>query len=97
MSLIGVFPNGAQFSLNSANSGTLINHSSMNWAQFKDPVFHLCLVGTVVACWPLTEELAGSSPFNDKYFLSLNSANSVKTFRKNSIVSQIVVIFLNRE
>ena len=30
-------------------------------------------------------EMAGSSPFNDKYFLSLNSSNSVKTFRKNSI------------
>ena len=54
----------------------------MNWAQFKDPVSHMCLVGTVVASWSLTQEVAGSNPFNDKYF----SVNSVKTFRKNSIV-----------
>ena len=25
----------------------------MNWAQFKDPVCHMCLAGAVVACWPL--------------------------------------------
>ena len=23
----------------------------MNWAQFKDPVSHVCLAGTVVASW----------------------------------------------
>ena len=52
----------------------------MNWCQFKDPISHMCLVGAVVASWSLTQELTGSSPFNDKY-----SLNSVKTFRKNSI------------
>ena len=31
--------------------------------------------------------MAGLSPFNVINFLSLNSANSVKTFRKNSIAS----------
>ena len=36
----------------------------MNWAQFKDPISHTCLAGAVVACWSLTQEVAGSSPFN---------------------------------
>ena len=37
----------------------------MTWAQFiKDPVFHMC---QVVAPWSLTQEVASSSPFNDKY------------------------------
>ena len=35
----------------------------MNWTQLKDPVSHMCLAGTVVACWYLTQEVAGSSPF----------------------------------
>ena len=35
----------------------------MNWAQFKDPVSHMCLTGTVVAAWSLKQEVAGSSPF----------------------------------
>ena len=34
----------------------------MNWSQFKDPVSHMCLAGTVVASWSLTQE-AGLSPF----------------------------------
>ena len=41
------FINGAELllnSVNSANSGNLINHWSMNWAQFKDPVSHMCFV-----------------------------------------------------
>ena len=41
----------------------------MNWAQFKDPVSHMCLAGTVVASWSLIQEVAGSSPFNDKFFV----------------------------
>ena len=56
----------------------------MNWAQFKDLVSHVCLAGTVIASWFLTQEVTGSSLFNDKYFLSLNLANSLK---KNSSVS----------
>ena len=35
-----------------------------------------------VASWSLTEEVAGSRPFNDKYFLSLNS---VKHLRQTSM------------
>ena len=29
----------------------------MNWVQFKDPVTHMCLAGTVVASWHLTQEV----------------------------------------
>ena len=34
----------------------------MNWIQFKDPVPHMCLVGTVVASLSLTQDVTGSSP-----------------------------------
>ena len=44
----------------------------MYWAQFKDNVSHMCVAGTVVATWYLTKEVAGSSPFNDKYFITEN-------------------------
>ena len=44
------------------------NHWSKNWAYFKDPLCDLCLPCAVVASWSLTQEVAGSSPFNDKYF-----------------------------
>ena len=33
----------------------------MNWAQFKDPVSHMCLAGTVVACWFATQDVASSN------------------------------------
>ena len=82
--IIGFFLNGAECSLNSVH---LINHWSMNSVQLKDPISHICLVGAVVASWSRTQEMAGSSPFNDKYFLSANSLNSVTIFRKNSIVN----------
>ena len=45
------------------NSGDLINHWSMNWAQSKDPVSHMCLAGAVVASWSLVQDVAGSNPF----------------------------------
>ena len=36
----------------------------MNWAQFKDPVFHMCLDGAVVASISLRGGwVPGSSPF----------------------------------
>ena len=35
----------------------------MNWDQFEDPVSHMCLPGTVVASWSLTQEVAGSKHF----------------------------------
>ena len=50
------FLNGAELSLNSViseNSGNLINHWSMNWAQFKETVSHMCLARAVVASWSL--------------------------------------------
>ena len=31
----------------------------MNWAQFKDPVSHMCLASTVVASLAITQEVAG--------------------------------------
>ena len=74
------FLNGAECSLISVNSGNLINHSSMNWAEFKDPVSHVHLAGTVVASWSLTKDVAGSSPF------TVTTNIYVKTFRKNSNV-----------
>ena len=61
----------------------------MIWAQFKDPVSGMCLTGTVVASWSLTQEVAGwqfeSFYCNDKYFFSLNSANSVKHLGKTPL------------
>ena len=59
----------------------------MHWAQCKDPVSHMYLAGAVAAFWSLTQEVEGSSPFTVMtIILSLNSPNSVKTFRKNSNV-----------
>ena len=29
------------------------------WAKFKDPISHMCLASAVVACWSLTQEVAG--------------------------------------
>ena len=56
----GVFP---KWNMNSLNSANLINHCSMNWVQFKDPVSHMCLAGAVVTSWSLMQEVAGSNPF----------------------------------
>ena len=60
---IGVLPKRNGNSLNSANSGNLINHWSMTWEQFKDPISHMCLAHTVVASWSLTQDMEGSNPF----------------------------------
>ena len=30
---------------------------------FKDPVSHICLAGTVIAPWSLTQVVPGSNPF----------------------------------
>ena len=46
----------------------------MNWAEFKDPVSHVCLAGTVVACCFVIQEEAGS-----------NTQILQNSFRKNSI------------
>ena len=69
------------------NSGNLINHWNINWDQFKDLLCSLLLAGNVVASWSSTWETAGSNPFNDKYFWSLNS---VKSFGGTSIGYAII-------
>ena len=35
----------------------------MDWAQFKDPVSHMCLAAAVAASWSLTQEVASLSSF----------------------------------
>ena len=53
------FPDRAELSLNSMispSSGNLLNHSNIDWAQFKDPVSHICLAGAVVASRSLTQD-----------------------------------------
>ena len=50
----------------------------MNWAQCKDPVSYMCLVGAVVASWSLTQEVAGSSTFTvmtNIYFSEFSGGN----------------------
>ena len=71
------FLNGAGHSLNSVNSGNLINHWSMNWAQFKDPVSHMCLSSAVVASRSPTQEVAGSSSLMALFVLSSPSVTSI--------------------
>ena len=53
----------------------------MNWAQFKDPVSHMCLAGAVVASWSLTQEVEGLSLFT---VMTNVFVNSVKTYGENS-------------
>ena len=55
-------------SVNSANCWNLVDQWSMNWHQFKSLVSDLCLVCVVIVSWPLRQEVAGSNPFDDKYF-----------------------------
>ena len=63
------------------------NVVGMNLVQYKDLLCYMCPFGTVVSSLSLTQEILGSNPaiflliFN---FLSLNSADSMKTFRENS-------------
>ena len=69
--ILELFLNGAELSfksVDSVNSGNLINHFNINWAQFKDPVSH------IVACWHCGSIVVSYTrggrfiPFNDKYF-----------------------------
>ena len=68
----------------------------MNWVLLKVPVSHMCLAGTVVACCSPNQECLvgrGSSTFTVMTnILSLNSANSVKTFRKTSKINLKLVL-----
>ena len=55
----------------------------------SNPVSHMCLADTVVAFWSLTQEVAECQVqallLSYQIFLLLNSANSVKTFKENSM------------
>ena len=53
-----VFP---KWDRNSANSGNLINHWSMNWGQLKDNFYYLCLISSVLTPWSLTQGFTGSN------------------------------------
>ena len=63
----------------------LINHRSMNWDQFKDPLCYLCLPDAVVAWWFHTQEITYSNTllffftktFLAKYILNTTSVDSV--------------------
>ena len=63
----------------------------MNWAHLKDPVSHVSCwySGSILVSYTRGVPVTGSSPFTVMkiIFLSLNSLNSVKTFRNNSIAS----------
>ena len=69
----------------------------MNWSEFKDPVSNMCLVGIVVACWSLTQVVAGSSPFIVMRNIFVTEiAEFSETFRENFIAidRQIYPVFL---
>ena len=57
------FPKWMGNPVNLANSGNLMNHSNVDWGQYKDPVSQMCLAGTVRGSLPLTQEVAGWNPF----------------------------------
>ena len=59
------FLNGAELSLNPVNSGNLINHWSMNWAQ-RSCLSHLSWwhCGSILFSYTRGGWVAGSSPFN---------------------------------
>ena len=59
----GVFLKWNRNSLNSTNSRKLINHPSMNWAQFKDPVSHMHLAGSTLVSYTRGSWVAGLNPF----------------------------------
>ena len=67
--IIGDFPKWNRNSVNSANSRNLINNISMKCGKFKDPVSHMCLAGTMVASWSLTQEVAGLNSFTAMTFI----------------------------
>ena len=42
---------------------------TMDWDQFKDLIYYLCLIGYVVTPWYLMQGITGSNnPFSNKYF-----------------------------
>ena len=66
----------------------------MNWAQFEDPVSHMCFPGAVVASLSLTQEMAVLSPFNVINFLVTEFAEfSEKHLGKTPL---LVIMYGNR-
>ena len=55
----------------------------MNWVQFKDPVYHMCLTGTLVACWSLTQYVAGFQGFEPLYCIDKYSITEFSEFSEN--------------
>ena len=62
----------------------MINHFSMNWRQFKDPVPNMSCwhCGSILVFNTRGGWMAGSSSFT--VMTNVLSSNSVKTFRENS-------------
>ena len=59
----------------------------MNWAQFKDAVFYLCLADSVVAYRSLTQEVADPNPLKvmTNILSTVSEFNEFnESFRKNS-------------
>ena len=59
----------------------------MNLAQFKDAVSYLCLAGSVVSSWSLTQEVVDSNTFKvmTNIFSTVTEFNEFnESFRKNS-------------
>ena len=59
----------------------------MDWAQFEDPLCCMCHAVNMVASWSLTQEVAGTNNLLKYNFMSMNS---VKIFRENSNVLQMI-------
>ena len=58
----------------------------MNKAQYKDPIYHICLAGALVASWSLIQEVAGLSLFTVRTNMFVNEFSKFsETFRRNSI------------
>ena len=51
--------------------------------QNQVPISHMCVPGTLVASWSLTQEVAGSSPFT--VMTNILVTEFRETFRENSI------------
>ena len=64
----------------------------MNWAQFNDLVSHMCFAGFVVASWSLTQEVAGSSPFN-----VINFYRPQRSWGKVMFLQVCVILFTGGE
>ena len=81
--------------MNSANSGNLVNHRSMIWAQFKVPISHMCLTAVAFCLWHKRWLGCRFEPFycNDKYFVTEFTEFS-ETFRKTPLFTSRIYLYL---